>query len=69
MAKISLKAARVNAGLTLKNVADKLNVSERSVFNWEAGLTEMNASTFMKLCNLYNFEPSDIFLPEKSTES
>lgn len=69
MAKISLKAARVNAEMTIRNVADKMNVSERTVINWESGLTDMSATTFLKLCELYDFEPTDIFLPKNSTES
>lgn len=35
--KITLAAARVNAGLTQKQLAEKCGVSESSVFNWENG--------------------------------
>ena len=69
MAKISLKAARVNSEMTIRNVADQMNVSERTVINWESGLTDMSATTFLKLCDLYGFKPSDIFLPKTSTKS
>ena len=33
--KISLAAARVNAGLSQAEVADKLHVSNRTVISWE----------------------------------
>lgn len=67
--KITLKAARVNASLTIRQAAEALNVSEKTVMNWESGETIMNAVTFMKVCELYHFNPSDIFLPEPLTES
>lgn len=35
--KISLAAARVNANLTQKGLADACHVSEKTVFNWETG--------------------------------
>ena len=35
--KISLAAARVNAGLTQKELAEKCGVSESTVLNWESG--------------------------------
>ena len=43
MLKISLAAARVNAGLTQKELADKCLVSESTVVSWEAGKTLPNA--------------------------
>jgi transcriptional regulator with XRE-family HTH domain len=35
--KISLAAARVNAGLTQKELAKECNVSEATIINWESG--------------------------------
>lgn len=37
MIKISMASARVNAGLTQKQLADACLVSESTVFNWENG--------------------------------
>ena len=39
---ISLAAARVNAGLTQKELADSCHVSEKTVVNWESGKTLPN---------------------------
>ena len=35
--KISFAAARVNAGLTQKQLGEKCGVSESTVINWESG--------------------------------
>lgn len=35
--KISLAAARVNAGMTQKQLAKECSVSEATIINWEAG--------------------------------
>lgn len=37
--KISMAAARMNAGLTQKNLATACNVSETTIINWEKGKT------------------------------
>lgn len=52
--KISLEAARVNAGLTQKEAAERMNVNVATVANWESGKTTPNAENFIKLCKLYN---------------
>lgn len=41
---ISLKAARVNAGLTRREMADCIGVNQATIFNWERGTSEPNAS-------------------------
>lgn len=40
---ISLAAARVNAGLTQKQLAKACEVSETTVINWESGKTQPTA--------------------------
>lgn len=52
--KISLAAARVNAGLTQKEAAEKLEINIGTMQNWENGKTTPNAENFIKLCKLYN---------------
>ena len=53
MTRITLRAARVNAGLTLKEVAKKLGVTERTVGNWEKGSTSIPAKELIALCTIY----------------
>lgn len=65
MAKITLKAARVNAGLRQKEVAEILGVSNKTLSSWESGETFPRADQVAKLCSLYRLTYNDInFLPE-----
>lgn len=67
--KISLKAARVNADMTATEVSERMGCSRFTVYNWENGSATLPACEFMRLCELYNATPTDIFLPQKSTIS
>ncbi len=64
MGKITLKAARVNAGLTQKEAATSLGVSNKTLSNWENGVSVPKANQIDPICSLYNV-PYDslIFLP------
>lgn len=66
MQKISMKAARVNAGYSQKEAAKKLDVSNKTVCNWENGNTYPHADKIDAICKLYgvpydaiNFLPND----------
>ena len=63
--KISLKGARVNANLTQKQVAEKLSVSNKTICNWEKGVSFPDALQVHKICELYGASYDDIiFLPD-----
>lgn len=62
--KITLKAARVNAGLSQDDVTKQLHISKTTLVNWEQGHVALKACDFLKLCELYNIEPDCIFLPK-----
>ena len=65
--KISLEAARVNAGLSQKQVAEKLKISNRTVCNWEKGKSFPSAEYIDALCELYGLPYDSInFLPTNS---
>lgn len=64
--RITLKAARVNVGLTQKEVADRIGVSETTIFNWENGKNKMPLEGLVKLANLYSMSIDDFLLPNKS---
>lgn len=67
MLRISLKAARVNAGLSQKTVAETLNVSNKTISSWENGDTFPSIKYIATLCKLYNVSYDDIiFLPSNS---
>lgn len=50
---ITLRAARVNAGLGQSFVAYKLGVNVATVSSWETGKTKPSLNNFRKLCELY----------------
>lgn len=67
MLKISLKAARVNANLSQKDAARELNVSNKTLTNWENGKSFPSAEKIDALCKLYNLSYDNIiFLPHNS---
>ena len=64
--KISLRAARVNAGYSQKEAALRLGISNKTLGNWEKGSTFPPADKISAICSLYgvsydnlNFLPSD----------
>ena len=65
--RISLAAARVNAGLTQAEVAKILHISPNTLVAWEKGKSEPSISQGRVLGELYNM-PLDslIFLPSIS---
>lgn len=67
VAKITLEAARVNAGFTQAELAEKMGVSRATVINWEAGKSDMKAAYLYMFCGLTGLTEDDILLPEKST--
>lgn len=64
---ISMKAARVNAGLTQKQAADLLKVSNVTIIKWEKGITYPRIDQFQELAAAYGVTVDDIFLPTPST--
>lgn len=56
MQKISLKAARVNADLTQKEAAKLLEVSKKTLQNWESHKTMPRTDKITTICKLYKIE-------------
>ena len=66
MVKISLRAARVNAGFSQKEVAISLGISNKTLSSWENGDTFPSVEKIERLCELYNLSYDEInFLPKK----
>jgi len=59
--KITPAAARVNAGLTQRDVAEKMGVSTNTVINWENGKTVPSVSMAWRLSELYGIPLDNIF--------
>lgn len=58
--KITLRAARVNAGLDQADVARELGVNIATVSSWETGKTQPSLENFHKLCQLYHWPEDQI---------
>lgn len=62
---ITLKAARVNRGLTQKQAAKMLGIGEKTLFNYEAGTSFPDVPMINKILKLYEAKYDDInFLPK-----
>lgn len=64
--KISLAAARTNAGYTQKEVAEKLGVSNRTIIAWEKGESDVPFSMAQKMCELYGRPIASIIFGKNS---
>lgn len=69
MIKLTMEAARVNAGLTQQDLADKLGVSRSTIINIENGYAEMKPVFLYAFCHVVGIPEENIILPEKSTEN
>ena len=70
MFKITLEAARVNAGYTQKEAAKLLHISNKTLQNWESGKSYPNADKIAEICELYCISYDCInFLPKRSLKA
>lgn len=60
MAKISLKACRINKNLTLEESAEALGVSSATLSAWENGYYLPNLKHVEKILNLYDVDYDDV---------
>lgn len=67
--KISMAAARVNAGLTQEDIAREMHVSKATVLNWEKGHIPPKPAQFEMFCRICKMPKDYIFLPCKITKS
>jgi transcriptional regulator with XRE-family HTH domain len=64
MVKVTLKAARVNAGFTQTQVAERLGISVSTLANWEKSIHFPDAVQIEAICALYDISYDNlIFLP------
>lgn len=67
MVKMSLRAARINAGLSQKIAAEKIGISNKTLGNWENGITYPPADKIPVICELYGVPFDQLnFLPQNS---
>ena len=59
---LTLKAARVNAGLSQADVEAELGFSRSTFTRWERGVCFPRANSLRRLCQLYGVKETDIVL-------
>lgn len=64
-----LKELRKKKGLTQEQLAERLNVSNRSVSRWETGSTLPDISILIELAEFYEVDIKDIIDGERKSES
>ena len=69
MAKITMEAARVNAGLTQDQIASKMGISRGFYNNIKTGKVEAKPVYIYAFCQITGFSTDDIILPSESTKS
>ena len=57
----NLKQARKDIGLTQKQVAEKLKMTQQQYSRFENGVFELNYKLILELCQLFDIQPNDIF--------
>ncbi|TMN23748.1 helix-turn-helix transcriptional regulator [Lentibacillus cibarius] len=61
MPQITLKAARVNAGLTIEQACKKLGISHSTLVKWEKYPGDLTANQQRKIQEVYKFPIDYIF--------
>ena len=70
MVRMSIRAARVNKGYSQKEAADRLGVSNKTLGNWENGITFPPADRIQAICELYGVSYDNLnFLPNDSLKA
>ena len=64
--KMTLKAARVNAGLTQEEAAKSIGVTKNTIYRWEIGVSSPSFKRLHTICEVYGVDSLDdlIFLPK-----
>ena len=57
---LTLKAARVNSGISVKAAADAVGVTEDTIYRYESGKSSPKIGTAVKLAELYGVGINDI---------
>ena len=64
-----LKTLRKDKKLTQEELADKMNVSRRTVSRWETGSNLPDLSILVELADLYDVDMREIFNGERKDET
>lgn len=66
--KITLKAARVNVGLTQNQASKMIGVTKRTLTNWELGKSFPRKKEYIdKMCDIYKVTYDDLIFCSQNT--
>ncbi len=63
--RISMAAARVNAGMTQEDVAKAMEISKATIINWEKGRVIPKPAQFKMYCEVVGIDEDLISLPSR----
>lgn len=63
---MSIKSERERNGMTQLSVAQKMNVEQAAVCQWEKGKTKPRVDTLIKLADLFNCTVDELLKPQKN---
>lgn len=61
---MGFRQARVNAGLSVREVMAEMGVTDAAVYMWETGVTKPRASILVKLAGLYHCSVDDLLIDD-----
>lgn len=64
--KVTIAGARVSAGMTQQELAEKIGVSRCMVNRWERGRAPIKAAYVYAISKITGFPEADIILPERT---
>lgn len=67
--KISMSAARVNAGFTQKELSKKMHISNNTLVAWENGKAIPSFASFKLYCELCSIPMDNVIMPKGLAES
>ncbi|MBQ8178294.1 MAG: helix-turn-helix transcriptional regulator [Clostridia bacterium] len=59
--KLKIKEYREELQLTQKELAEKINNSQRNISNWESGASEPDCETIIKLAEIFDISIDQLF--------
>lgn len=65
---MGFRQARLNAGLSVREVMAAIGVSDAAVYQWETGVTTPRASMLVKLAGLYCCTVDELLLDAQGGE-
>lgn len=65
MPQVTLEGARVSAGYTQAELAERLGISGATVSAWETGKREISSVQLAAFCHVTGFSENNISLPSK----